>query len=150
MAYTPTTWNTGDDVTATKLNKLENGVANAGSGGSAVVQLSTTGYATTSHCYGHIVYGIYDAQYSRWVIERDNYDYWIGIYGFANEAPKIIPLYLTIIPNDNIGLFFIADSNASVTTTGNIASESALYFNYGSLVSDAYRITGDGSISLAV
>lgn len=31
MAYTPTTWNTGDDVTATKLNKLENGVANAGS-----------------------------------------------------------------------------------------------------------------------
>lgn len=31
MAYTPTTWNTGDDVTATKLNKIENGIANAGS-----------------------------------------------------------------------------------------------------------------------
>ena len=31
MAYTPTTWNTGDTITATKLNKLENGVANAGS-----------------------------------------------------------------------------------------------------------------------
>lgn len=31
MAYTPTTWTTGDDVTATKLNKLEQGVANAGS-----------------------------------------------------------------------------------------------------------------------
>lgn len=30
MAYTPTTWNTGDDVTATKLNKIENGIANAG------------------------------------------------------------------------------------------------------------------------
>lgn len=29
MAYTPTQWNTGDDVTATKLNKLEQGVANA-------------------------------------------------------------------------------------------------------------------------
>ena len=31
MAYTPTNWTTGDTITATKLNKLENGVANAGS-----------------------------------------------------------------------------------------------------------------------
>lgn len=30
MAYTPTTWNRGDTVTSTKLNKLEQGVANAG------------------------------------------------------------------------------------------------------------------------
>lgn len=32
MAYTPTTWVTGDTVTATKMNKLEQGVANAGGG----------------------------------------------------------------------------------------------------------------------
>ncbi len=32
MAYTPTTWNRGDTVTSTKLNKLEQGVANAGNG----------------------------------------------------------------------------------------------------------------------
>lgn len=32
MAYTPTNWATGDTVTATKLNKLEQGVANAGGG----------------------------------------------------------------------------------------------------------------------
>lgn len=31
MAYTPTTWVTGDTVTATKMNKIENGIANAGS-----------------------------------------------------------------------------------------------------------------------
>lgn len=31
MSYTPTTWVTGDTVTATKLNKIENGIANAGS-----------------------------------------------------------------------------------------------------------------------
>lgn len=30
MAYTPTTWVTGDTVTATKMNKIENGIANAG------------------------------------------------------------------------------------------------------------------------
>lgn len=30
MAYTPTTWKSGDVVTSAKLNKLETGVANAG------------------------------------------------------------------------------------------------------------------------
>ena len=30
MAYTPTVWQTGDTITAEKLNKLENGVANVG------------------------------------------------------------------------------------------------------------------------
>ncbi len=40
MSYTPTTWVTGDTITATKLNKLENGVANAGGGGyDAVIKL---------------------------------------------------------------------------------------------------------------
>ena len=32
MSYTPTTWTTGDTITATKLNKIENGIAGAGSG----------------------------------------------------------------------------------------------------------------------
>lgn len=40
MAYTPTSWTTGDDVTATKLNKLEQGVANAGS---ALIVTDTNG-----------------------------------------------------------------------------------------------------------
>ena len=30
MSYTPTVWQTGDTITAEKLNKLENGVANVG------------------------------------------------------------------------------------------------------------------------
>lgn len=33
MAYTPTTWNTGDTINATKLNKIEQGIANAGGDG---------------------------------------------------------------------------------------------------------------------
>lgn len=32
MAYTPTTWTTGDTITATAMNKIENGIANAGGG----------------------------------------------------------------------------------------------------------------------
>lgn len=36
MSYTPTTWTTGDTITATALNKIENGIANAGGGGCVV------------------------------------------------------------------------------------------------------------------
>lgn len=37
MSYTPTEWKTGDVVTSTKLNKLEQGVANAGGGSGVLV-----------------------------------------------------------------------------------------------------------------
>ena len=39
MSYTPTNWETGDTITAEKLNKLEQGVANAGgsAGGGVLV-----------------------------------------------------------------------------------------------------------------
>lgn len=30
MSYTPTTWNTGDTISASAMNKIENGIANAG------------------------------------------------------------------------------------------------------------------------
>ena len=52
MSYTPTTWATGDTITATKLNKIENGIASAG-GYDLVIVADTTnghqfGYLTTS------------------------------------------------------------------------------------------------------
>ena len=31
MSYTPTSWSTGDTITAAAMNKIENGIANAGS-----------------------------------------------------------------------------------------------------------------------
>ena len=40
MAYTPTTWETGDTITAASLNKLEQGVASA----SAASSSSSSGY----------------------------------------------------------------------------------------------------------
>ena len=46
MAYTPTTWNTGDTITASALNKMENGIANAGGGGCSVAAFWRTGTAT--------------------------------------------------------------------------------------------------------
>lgn len=32
MAYNPTEWKCGDTITAEKLNKMEDGIANAGGG----------------------------------------------------------------------------------------------------------------------
>lgn len=37
MSYTPTTWTTGDTITASALNKIENGIANACGGTSGLV-----------------------------------------------------------------------------------------------------------------
>ena len=43
MSYTPKTWQTGDTITATAMNNIEQGIANAGSGGGwdLVVKMST-------------------------------------------------------------------------------------------------------------
>lgn len=59
MSYTPTTWATGDTITATAMNKIENGIANAGS--ALVVQASTVN--DTLVC-DHTVQEIYDAMTS--------------------------------------------------------------------------------------
>ena len=48
MSYTPTEWKTGDIVTSTKLNKLEQGVANAGA---LVVNISVTDNGDDTYTY---------------------------------------------------------------------------------------------------
>lgn len=37
MSYEPTNWKSGDTVTSAKLNKMEQGIANAGGGGGAFI-----------------------------------------------------------------------------------------------------------------
>jgi len=39
MSYTPTEWNTGDVITSAKLNKLEQGVAEAGGSGGGFLKV---------------------------------------------------------------------------------------------------------------
>lgn len=59
MSYTPTTWATGDTITASAMNKIENGIANAGS--ALVVQASNVDDILTCD---HTVQEIYDAMTS--------------------------------------------------------------------------------------
>lgn len=57
MAYNPTTWTTGDTITATAMNKIENGIANVG-GKTAIVKIQCTTPTNTffmGYCYGEPV-----------------------------------------------------------------------------------------------
>ena len=56
MSYTPTSWNTGDTITASALNKIENGIANAG--GAMIV---TSSQVNGVHTMDKTVQEIYDA-----------------------------------------------------------------------------------------
>ena len=58
MSYTPTSWNTGDTITASALNKIENGIANAGS-----AMICTSSYSSSAGNYvlDKTVQEIYDA-----------------------------------------------------------------------------------------
>lgn len=52
MSYTPTQWSTGDTITAEKLNKLENGIAN--SGGSLIVNITQDDGLVMDKTFGDI------------------------------------------------------------------------------------------------
>lgn len=43
MSYTPTVWANGDTITAQKLNKMENGIAEGGGGGGAFMVYDVEG-----------------------------------------------------------------------------------------------------------
>ena len=141
MGYT---WTDGELITATKLN-------NTGGGGCAIVELSATGFPTSTQSYGYIAYAVYDDNNSMWIVLQDDSNYWMQIIGFANNAPKIIPPFYTVLPSDDtVGLFFIGYSGATISVTGDITATN-LYFNYGSMVLEpTYLITGNGSISLVI
>lgn len=50
MAYTPTDWRCGDVVTAEALNKMEQGIANAGGGQEPLIFTITEREATLEEC----------------------------------------------------------------------------------------------------
>lgn len=70
MAYTPTTWTTGDTITASAMNKIENGIAGAGS--ALIVTTSIVNGETT---LDKTVQEIYDA------ISNGTPAYLVYIYG---------------------------------------------------------------------
>ena len=89
MSYTPTTWNTGDTVTASAMNKIENGIAGA-SPWDAVIRLThsnDSGQDTASKLTPSIISGSYADMYSK--IQNSEFPYILvqyyhpwGMYGW--------------------------------------------------------------------
>lgn len=143
MAYTPTTWNTGDDVTATKLNKIEQGIAGAG-GGCPYIHVTITGFSNNLNL-GYFVIGKYDSQNHRY--------YSIPVTLSSGYAPQYEVLnvkdssgteyvYPSAYPSDlpsGIVLLWVQYNQATVdyTYSGEV---SQLYTYYGDSASDGCRV----------
>lgn len=136
MAYTPTQWNTGDDVTATKLNKMENGIANAGSAlivdvneNSPYISDTENGASlnkTFSEIYDALKSGV--PVYVRKVVENNgpSSDYAcvtylfnvIGAYKYADEYR----VYVSAMLVGNLGSVYYLGRPSLITFTATSAS----------------------------
>ena len=147
MSYTPTNWQTGDTITAEKMNNIENGIVNAPK--VAVVSLDAEGFGTASHIFGYVVYATYED--NRWVVIADDDLEWVHIQGIIKPYWRVIPPQYTIIPSENMCPFFIPNyvqDQVNIETTGDIEQTDNLYFGYGSHIEYAYRLYGNGSIKI--
>ena len=141
MAYTPTTWVTGDKVTATKLNKIEQGIANAGGGGTqiAVIKTDASGFSVASRTFASIAYAVYES--GTWKLVSGD-DYRTLIFGY--DKPNYF--YLATI-SDEVRAYIIEIMADSVVTTGGINSTAeTLQWDYGSVATGCHRIEGSGTI----
>lgn len=100
MAYEPTVWQTGDVVTAEKMNKLENGVANSGGGGFLLV---------------HVENSTMDKTWNEIKEALDN-----GIPAFAqtidDDKVSIDSIYSALINDGNYNIWVFSYENASSVT----------------------------------
>ena len=118
MSYTPTTWATGDTITASAMNKIENGIANAGS--ALVVQASNVNNILTCD---HTVQEIYDAMtsgtpvYMAWTYGTFGTDYMTHTYFapvvqiFAYNTTNVIRVCVSVAQND----YLVADTDFALT-----------------------------------
>ena len=103
MSYTPTSWNTGDTITAAAMNKIENGIANAGGGGGidCIIYTDQNGiavYGDFASALAKVASGIpicvldYQGSYSSGLFESNPYP---GIWGWSYDEtyPNQIKLY---------------------------------------------------------
>lgn len=96
MAYTPTTWTTGDTITATAMNKIENGIAGAG-GGYPYIHVTSAGFSNYV-TLGYFAIGKYDSQ---------NHHYYAIP---ASASSSYGPQYETLVVKDSLGNEYVYPS----------------------------------------
>lgn len=115
MSYTPTNWNTGDTITASALNKIEQGIANAGSISviDAVIYFpnSTVGY----QIYGDFETAIAKARQGIPVmvavvdsnIGSGSIEYWFTRF-YTTQYEEAYPNRINIIVTGGVGYYWTA------------------------------------------
>ena len=97
MSYTPTTWETGDVITADKLNNIENGVVNAKE--VAVFEFTPDGASVTTDCTPQDVANAYESgKVCLAKITRGPEDFYIPFNKYATllvSAQSDVITYLT-------------------------------------------------------
>ena len=99
MSYTPTVWASGDIVTSTKLNKLENGVASAGGGGSVLI-VNVDGNGTLDKTWQEIHDALEEGTYVV-VVEKQSADSVIQ-YHLTTAIPKGFMYVVATTDSSNI------------------------------------------------
>lgn len=114
MAYTPTTWTSGDIITSQKLNKIENGVANAELGNKPlIIDISNDTLTKTAG-------EIYDA-----------YTNGIPIYiRFLYGSPDTVSGYQRLIPVTHLHNYGYADVIRIIATSSIRTTIGGNYYSY--------------------
>lgn len=148
MAYTPTTWASGDTIDATKLNKIEQGIASAGN--MPLIKMHTTALSTKAVHFAYATYNSSTGQYDvvqtlNTIAASGGEPIWavLQIVPYGNQTWYITNLQ---VPNNELYLLYVwTSSTITHTFSGNIGS-SDVTVNFGSLGSGRV-ITGDCEIT---
>ena len=142
MAYTPTTWTTGDTITASAMNKIEQGIANAGNVVRGMV-LAPDGFNSASHEFGFI--GYFKQINNRWEsTEGERAVYWV-----ANQWSS----FQVIAPPESSGIkvfwavYAPLLNSVTLTFSGDINSTPiTVYDSSGSY--NGYELTGAAYVGI--
>ena len=94
MSYTPTTWTTGDTITASAMNKIEQGIANGG-GGFVVNVTSENGTLTMDKTFAEI-YEAMDSGipcFMKYFVELGSGETLDTAYSYSALLSPIVTLY---------------------------------------------------------
>lgn len=119
MAYTPTVWETGDVITAEKLNKAENGIAAAAPMLCSIVFASDDS-ATMDQTYDDIVTALTAGRTVNFIHVVADYgvieNYMlIGTYDAADPTPNMVLVYGSDPTNGSLAQFMFKEDTGVLT-----------------------------------
>lgn len=128
MSYTPTEWETGDVVTAEKLNKLEQGVANSGGSGLIVGTTFSDNVLTFDKTYKQIHDALLDGTSVVVQMPNTNTD-WEGFW-YPNE---LIGISRVFVAENSMYCVVLGGGDLSGYTFGSSTETGTLELDLGNI-----------------